>query len=202
MEPFIKKIKSFKLFEKDKMLIGILFGILLFVIAIPTGKKEEKAQEKPKTAAKTEAKGEEDSVELLEKRLAAILNRVDGVGEVEVMITKKASSEKVIEKDIPTVKNNLEETDSTGGNRSSNEEETNEETVYSTYSDGSKVPYVTKEIEPEIEGVLVIAEGGDNPVVKQNISEAVQALFHIEAHKIKVMKRIVKERGGKGEESF
>ena len=42
---------------------------------------------------------------------------------------------------------------------------------------------------PEIEGVLVIAEGGENAVVIQNITEAIQALFGVEAHKIKIMKR-------------
>ena len=41
----------------------------------------------------------------------------------------------------------------------------------------------------EIEGVVVIADGGDNAVVVQNITEAVQALFGVEAHKIKIMKR-------------
>ncbi|MEI3220461.1 MAG: hypothetical protein V8S08_13640 [Lachnoclostridium sp.] len=45
-----------------------------------------------------------------------------------------------------------------------------------------------KEISPEVEGVIVIAEGGDNPVVIQNISEAVQALFGVDTHKIKIMK--------------
>lgn len=42
---------------------------------------------------------------------------------------------------------------------------------------------------PEIEGVLVIAQGGENAVVVQNITEAIQALFGVEAHKIKIMKR-------------
>ena len=37
--------------------------------------------------------------------------------------------------------------------------------------------------------VIVIAEGGDNPVVIENITEAVQALFGVDTHKIKVMKR-------------
>ena len=41
----------------------------------------------------------------------------------------------------------------------------------------------------EVEGVVVIADGGDNAVVAQNITEAVQALFGVEAHKIKIMKR-------------
>ena len=45
-----------------------------------------------------------------------------------------------------------------------------------------------QELEPRVEGVIVIAEGGGNAQVKQNILEAVQALFSVEAHKIKIMK--------------
>lgn len=39
-----------------------------------------------------------------------------------------------------------------------------------------------------IQGVLIVAQGGDDPVVVRNIQEAVVALFQVEAHKIKVMK--------------
>ena len=38
-------------------------------------------------------------------------------------------------------------------------------------------------------GVLVVAEGGGNAVVIRDITEAIQALFGVEAHKIKIMKR-------------
>ena len=37
-------------------------------------------------------------------------------------------------------------------------------------------------------GVLVCAQGGGDPVVVQNIQEAVMALFQVDAHKIKIMK--------------
>ncbi len=47
---------------------------------------------------------------------------------------------------------------------------------------------MTKELSPKVEGVVVIAEGGDKGVVVQNITEAVQALFGVDTHKIKVMK--------------
>lgn len=40
----------------------------------------------------------------------------------------------------------------------------------------------------EVKGVLIAAEGADNSVTKQNIQQAVMALFQIEAHKIKIMK--------------
>lgn len=37
--------------------------------------------------------------------------------------------------------------------------------------------------------LMVIADGGGNAVVKENISSAVQALFDIEPHKIRIMKK-------------
>ena len=40
----------------------------------------------------------------------------------------------------------------------------------------------------EIRGVVVVAKGGGDPVIQRQIQEAVMALFHVEAHKIKVMK--------------
>ena len=47
---------------------------------------------------------------------------------------------------------------------------------------------MSSEIYPEIRGVLVIAKGGDDPALVQQIQEAVMALFHVDAHKIKVLK--------------
>ena len=39
-----------------------------------------------------------------------------------------------------------------------------------------------------MEGVTVLAQGGDSPVLKKNITEVIEALFDIEPHKIKVAK--------------
>ena len=41
----------------------------------------------------------------------------------------------------------------------------------------------------EIEGVVVIAEGGGNAIVVRNITEVVQALFDVDSHKIKVIEK-------------
>ena len=42
---------------------------------------------------------------------------------------------------------------------------------------------------PIVEGVVVLADGADSPSVVTEINEAVQALFDISPHKIKVLKR-------------
>lgn len=124
----------------------------------------------------------------LEQRLEEILGAMQGVGRVKVMVTLASSGEKIVEKDIPLERNNIVENDSTGGNRSTNEMYSQEETVYSTNSEGDKIPYVVKENSAVVEGVSVVAEGGDSALVQKNISEVIQALFGIEAHKIKVVK--------------
>ncbi len=36
---------------------------------------------------------------------------------------------------------------------------------------------------------MVLAEGGENALVKRNITEAIQALFGIDTHKIRIMKK-------------
>lgn len=37
--------------------------------------------------------------------------------------------------------------------------------MYNSTSGGEQTPYVTKEVNPKVEGVVVIAEGGGNAVV-------------------------------------
>ena len=50
-------------------------------------------------------------------------------------------------------------------------------------------PIVEKELYPEISGIIISAEGGGSPSVKAEIASAMEALFGLPAHKIKVLKR-------------
>ena len=81
----------------------------------------------------------------------------------------------------------MEEEDAQGGKRTTEDNNKKETTIYEGRSEEQK-PYVKKEMTPEIEGVIVIAEGGGNPTTVQNITEAVLALFDVDTHKIKIMK--------------
>ncbi len=107
---------------------------------------------------------------------------------MEVLITLKESEERVLEKDIPEQVSETSETDAEGGSRIISESRLEEATVYTVNAAGQNVPYVRKVIQPVVEGVVVIAQGGDSEIVKQNIIETIQVLFGIEANKIRVVK--------------
>lgn len=194
-----------KWFRRDNLLILILSGVLLFIIALPTKKNtgEDKTQQAemktqvqqqnsglPETRGETGACGDSEEEEFalkLEEQLEEILGEMAGVGRVKVMITLKASKELVVEKDEPVARSNTNESDSAGGNRVITQVDSSESTVYRTLGNDSE-PYVVKTLYPQVEGVVVVAEGAGNGTVNQNITEMVQALFGVEAHKVKVVK--------------
>ncbi|MFQ9140223.1 MULTISPECIES: stage III sporulation protein AG [unclassified Roseburia] len=186
MQDFMQKIKEKKLKRSD-WLILVLAGILILIIALPTDTKEKKQAEEAKENISKENNTMEASKDEIERKLEDILEKIDGAGDVKVMITYQDSGTQVVEKDKNTSENSLEESDSTGGVRSTKEQQLQESTVYEE-ADAGNTPFVSKELLPKVEGILIVASGGDNQKVKQNISEAVLALFQVEAHRIKIVK--------------
>ena len=148
--------------KKDKWLIILLVGLLLVVIAMPVSDIKSDQTQDEQQVQKAENASEDTYTDALETRLAS-------------------SSEKVVEKD-QEMTSEVQEGESGGKNTSSSE------TAVYANGNGEETPYVKQELSPRIEGVLVIADGGDNAIVIENITEAVQALFGVDTHKIKVMK--------------
>ncbi len=191
--------------KKDNFIILILAGILLFVIALPTKNGAGNQSDRGTTLSDSSGVGgtggsgtdgaesmgaegtAEDYAKELEQRLTKILSEMADVGRVEVMITLKSSRELVVEKETPVSRSATTETDAQGGSRTVNTSEMEENVIYSTDGSSSE-PYVVKSLAPEIEGVLVVAEGAGSGTVNRTVTEIVQALFDVEAHKVKVVK--------------
>ncbi len=210
------KFKSLK--GRDKWLFLLTIGVILCILAFPSGKgagasKSSMAGGNAAGAAVSgfgegmNAGGDEnmdgqeaqpaagrvisDYGQALEDRVKEILKGVEGVGEVEVMIVMKSSAEKIIQVDNTTSRSVTQEQDTEGGTRSIESQEQEHSTVLTggSGSTGSG-PIVTKEVYPEISGIVISASGGGNPAVQAEISAAMEALFGLPAHKIKVLKRV------------
>lgn len=124
----------------------------------------------------------------LEARLKELLSHVEGVGEVEVMIVLKSSEEKVWRTDRNSSYSSTRETDANGGTRDNRSQEMSESTILAGQGGGDG-PLLEKELKPQIGGVVVSAAGGGSPTIQAEISAAVEALFDVPSHKIKVLKR-------------
>ena len=191
---FVENMKNGKI-KKDRLFIAFLTGVLMLVIAIPseTGQKREENSQKNAESFRvdsTKTMSQSDYTAYMEERLETILSQIEGAGKVQVMITWKTNGEKIIEKDRQNREEHVSEKDNQGGNRTTSTRDTQETTVYDSGNRNSseQEPYVSKELSPKAEGVIVIAPGGDDAVVVKNITEAVQALFEIDTHKIRIMK--------------
>ena len=184
---------SFKKFQKMKTetwILLLLAGILLFVIALPTEKKEERQEMESIGFQETEASGGDDYVKNLEKRVEKFLSSIEGAGKTTVLLTVESNGETILQTDRSIEQKSTSETDSEGGVGSSEEMSQSSQTVL---FGSEEMPYVTKELCPKVTGIVVVAEGGDNARVKAEISEAMEALFDVPPHKIKVLKRVKEE---------
>lgn len=215
-QPESKEAWFKKWFQRDNLIILVLSGILLFIIALPiedgTTQKNEGARTQTKqenglqgsigstdnmtavqnVGSDSENASEYDYVVYLEEKLESTLGDISGVGKVEVMLTLQSSEELVVEKDTPVSRSNTNETDSEGGSRVISQTDTQETTIYRTEGSDSE-PYVVKTILPKVEGVLVVAQGAGKGTVDKSITEIVQALFGVEAHKVKVVAMVANE---------
>ncbi len=192
---------------KDKWLILLAVGMIILILTIPSGsgmvlKEGKPAESKGQTelqkglvtenadqVAAVAAGADRTYEEQMEARVKKILKTVDGVGQVEVMIVLKSSKEKVLRVDKNTSDSSTDEKDSSGGTRKITSKEQQESTIL-TGSGENTSPIVEKEISPEIEGIIISAQGGGSPTVKAEISSAMEALFNLPPHKIKVLKRV------------
>ena len=196
-----------KKLTKENMAVVALLGLLLMVIAIPadsfpgrrTGEYGERYQGRNVHGAGGHGDGGSGRWGRCRIRRGGI-RQTEGGGAAGTPFRHGRSGrsegddhnpgfgEQVVEKDVPSESGWVSETDSAGGTRESESARQEESTVYITDSEGNRTPYISQTTQPEIEGVTVVAQGGGDALIQKNITEVIQALFDIEAHKIKVVK--------------
>lgn len=124
----------------------------------------------------------------LEKRLEEILSLVEGAGKVKVMLTVKYGKEIIAAQDTDVTESVNEEKDNEGGTRNVQSKSEKDTFVMLRQSNGEDYPLILKEIEPQVEGVIIIAEGGDDIAVKDALVRATYTVSGAQAHKVQVFK--------------
>lgn len=188
MFSFLSKMDKEK---REKAVIIFLLGIFFLLAATPvSGSKKTKKTQQTDTGEKKEETVKTSSnnayIEALENKLEQTIAGMEGAGKVLVMITLKDSGEKILDKNQPYESESSKEKEE-GRESERTSIRSDQETVL-IEQEGNQEPIVVLEKYPEIEGVVVVCEGGGNAALALRIKEAVQVLFGIDAHKVVVCK--------------
>ena len=187
-----KKLKNevSKLFKNKYMgnILAVLLVIGFILIAITIlapgllNGKTEVLTEENNTRVNTTVSTYEDKQKI---ELTNILRKIDGVGEVDVMINFESGDEKVAAYDSTNQTTKTEETDTNGGKRVSDQQNDTTKVVMSSESGGNS-PVILKTYKPKVIGVVITAEGAESSKVRYDIEKAVSSLYGISVEKVNV----------------
>lgn len=180
-------------------LIGIaimLFNSFVNVKRIDTGgdgREPPILQELPTSTPPDSNNGTEDnpfaSIEAgLENKTKEILEKIVGVGSVDVLVTIDSTEEVIVQRNMKDTQELTEESDSDGGKRHITQY-TRDGQIVTYETSGNEQPIITKKIKPKVRGVLVVARGAENKTVKSLIVDAVEKGLNVPEYRISVVPR-------------
>ena len=158
------------LLKNKYALIVVLAGI--FLLLLPTGGGSGGAQQS--AAPEPQPSSAQFSLAEQERRIAEALSRIDGAGEVTVVLTLRSSVEQVVAQDRRDF------------SRGEGSGEQSESTVIITTGSQQQSPVALKYIYPEFLGALVVAQGADNAAVRLELLSAVATLTGLGTDRITV----------------
>jgi stage III sporulation protein AG len=175
-----------------QLLLVFGFGLLLLVFSGSWfNPRSSPPASEPVPGVKAQSAAGDDLTpveEELESRLAAILGAVDGAGSVQVTVTLESGAENVYAQNVNKQDQTIDEKDVSGGNRTTNEvNEQDDLVLLQSGSSGNSSPVVVKELHPQIAGVLVLAEGANNPALKEKLIQAVETVLDIPSYRVMVL---------------
>lgn len=195
---FNKLINSIKLYfnnttsdKKTEKTIYLIIIIVIIIISInyifidkPDIAKNKEEIDNKEQSEKQKVKIEYD----LENKLKEILSKIDGVSEVDVLLSYNNDIQKVPIYDEKTKETINEESENDKTVKKTTEQEI-EKTVAYEETEGIKQPIYEKNILPTVEGVIIVAKGVNNSDIKNKIILAVGAVTNVPMYKVQVLER-------------
>lgn len=176
-------------------LLGVAFMILNSFLNVKTIGPPDDPGASPQPAQQTflgkeagDKSGFRDYEDAYESAVRDILQKVVGIGDVEVLVTIDSTEETIVHSNQNESQQVTSEKDQNGSTRHITEITRSGEVVLYEAS-GGQSPIVLKKIKPRIRGVVVVAKGAENLTVKQMIAEAVGRGLDVPAHRISVLPR-------------
>ena len=118
----------------------------------------------------------------LEERLSQAFNQVAGVGNNTVMVTLSGTVTQVVAQDSAFSESTTLELAENGDSR-----EVTNRSQNLTYVTTGAGPLVLTTQYPQVEGVIIVAQGASDPLIKEALINATRAVLGIEANRVSVL---------------
>ena len=166
------------------MVAGII-GILLIVLSECSGNPKEKREQ-------IEIKSGESVSDAanLENKLKKMIENIEGAGKTDVMITFENDGETVYASEKKMLEEKTQnDSGFSGESQKVQEKSESEEKYIMVDSDDGKTALISSKIAPQICGVVVVCDGGDDPLVAEKLVRTVKTALNIGSNRICVLKR-------------
>lgn len=141
-----------------------------------------------KSAPKTDPIQAEDSAAYtaaLQEQLSALIGQIEGAGKTTVLVTLQNDWETLY---VSEEKTDRDSTRQSSGEGIVSERQTKEESYVLVDGTNGRSALVRTRMEPVVKGVVVVCEGGDNPLTVTRILEAVTTALAISSTKVCITK--------------
>ncbi|WP_052712109.1 hypothetical protein [Domibacillus indicus] len=168
-QSFIAKWKNGKADKPLKWAAIMLGGGIALMALSDLNGSEPPEEEKPEPVAAAETDLKKD----YESELTRVLSQIEGVSNVSVIVNLASSERNVYEKNTVSTKGDSETT--------------KDEQMAVVRNGDVESPVMTETRKPDIQGVLIVAEGVERVQVKKRMVEAVTRVLGVPVHRVAVM---------------
>ncbi|NLI69293.1 MAG: hypothetical protein GX364_00295 [Firmicutes bacterium] len=123
----------------------------------------------------------------IEREIANILNKIEGISHAAVFLTMESGPELVLADYREGSERETSEEDSDGGSREISEKNWKDDYVILQEAGGGERPLVILERKEQYRGALVVARGVEDTRLKAQVTEAMSSLLGLPSHRIVVL---------------
>ncbi|WRS28149.1 hypothetical protein U6B65_03200 [Oscillospiraceae bacterium MB08-C2-2] len=181
----IRNILSSLIPANKRVGIIVLAGLAgMTLIALPAFFKS-KDETKEVQASSTPEASSADYARQLEQELTALVSKIEGVGRVQVMVTLEGGVEYVYAQEQ---KRNTDKTQEITGEqqvgKTYQKENIEEKYILVESEYGKKQPLILRQLQPKVQGVVILCEGAGNIRVEQVLTQVVTTALPVGSNKV------------------
>ena len=174
--------------RKIIVVVGVVAILVIFLSSFFGGNKKQTTNTETVQQTSASAQSVDDFKTQTEQSLTNLINGIEGVGKCQCVghHRKKVQNKCMqLKKKTSTQTQQDKNTSSTTKNQSNNSNETKYLVIKN--SDGTQQPIAVTEVQPIVKGVVVVCDGGDNPLIQQKVIQAVTTALDITSTRVCVI---------------